>query len=143
MSATIIPTFFHNKSTSEDFPVWKIISPNGREFYCQRVSVKGLVPLTVTGPSSFTKDNGLVICGAKIPLLSNKPSSYIITSKDGFRVPRSWYGNPGQTTVDLNPPPPPAPKDTKSFNEENYPSLSGHKREQPRPFVSYADILKR
>lgn len=124
MSSTIIPTFYHNRKTSEDIPVWKITTPSNREFFCERLRTTTLTPLKVIGPSSFTKESGLVVCGAKIPLVRNKPASYIISSKDGFSAPSFWYGDSNQKVLNLNPPPPSPPKNPLEDNEENFPSLS-------------------
>lgn len=97
--ATITPTLIHNHSTCTDIPIWDIVTPK-RKFQCYRTHRPGYVPLIITGECSYNKFEGLLVCQAQLPLISNR----IITVKDGFRVPPQWYGSPGETYRDLRRP---------------------------------------
>lgn len=150
--ATAVPTFFHNRETCEDVSVWEITTSNGRTVLCQRQSVKGRVPLTVYGDSFFSEENGLVVCTAPIPIPKRKPTG-IITRRDGFLAPTTWYGAPGAKEVDLSLPKPPVRKQTpvkKSVQEptplsfeESFPVLSSTPAQSPQPFkVSWLEIAR-
>lgn len=98
-TARVTPTTQFNNETKNDEMIWLVQTPK-RNYCVRRVQVKGLVALTVTGPWSFSEEDGLMVCGAKIPYVKEKR---LITKADGFSVPRSWYGNPGMTHRDLTP----------------------------------------
>lgn len=101
------PTIYHKQNTCEDCKVWKISFSNGRTLFCERKDHldRNRVPLTVYGDSFFSQKNGLRVCTARIPFLSRKPIG-IITVRDGFVAPDTWYGLPGQTEIDLSVPRP-------------------------------------
>lgn len=93
----VAPKLLYSQEKHGDVPVWHIVTGTGRDIYIERVHHKGYRPIGVKSTIQLGKTNINVF-----DVVSGHGNNHIniLTAKDGYIAPMSWYEPLGDQTND-------------------------------------------